>query len=89
MIKRIKWNDYKTIGNLELDFTNPNDGTVFSTIILAGENGTGKTTILETISLFLNRKSIKPFDYIANDGNPQSHIQHSEHNYYPDSVLTF
>lgn len=36
----------------------------YNTIILAGENGTGKTTILDTISEFLNLGAVPPFDYI-------------------------
>ena len=52
MITKIKWNNHEILGNLELDFTKA-DGSPYSTIILAGENGTGKTTILETLSTFL------------------------------------
>lgn len=44
MIRKIKWNDHAIWGNLELDFTKP-DGSVYNTIVLAGENGTGKTTM--------------------------------------------
>lgn len=64
MIRKIKWNDHAILGNLELDFTKP-DGSVYNTIVLAGENGTGKTTILETLSTFLNLGSIEPFEYIS------------------------
>lgn len=46
MIQRVKWNNHIVLGDLELDFTK-NDGSSYSTIVLAGENGTGKTTILE------------------------------------------
>lgn len=63
MITRLKWNNHEILGNLELNFTK-NDGTPYSTIILAGENGTGKTTILETLSTFLNLDSIEPFEFI-------------------------
>ena len=48
MIRKIKWNDHAILGNLELDFAKP-DGSVYNTIVLAGENGTGKTTILERL----------------------------------------
>ena len=41
MIKKIKWNNHPIIGNLELDFTKP-DGTPYNTIVIAGENGSGK-----------------------------------------------
>ena len=64
MIRKIKWDNHEILGNLELDFTK-SDGTICNTIILAGENGTGKTTILETLSTFLNRGSIEAFNYIS------------------------
>lgn len=64
MITKIKWKNYRSLGDLELDFTNPSDGTVFNTIVLAGENGSGKTTILDTLASFLNKQSIVPFEYI-------------------------
>lgn len=63
MITRIKWKNHNVLGNLELDFTN-HLGKPYNTIVLAGENGTGKTTILETLSTFLNLGSIEPFEYI-------------------------
>lgn len=63
-IKRVKWNNHPILGNLELDFTNPATGEPFDTVLFAGENGTGKTTILETISTFLNRGSFEPFEFI-------------------------
>lgn len=63
MIKNVKWNDHHVLDNLELDFSKP-DGTLYNTILLAGENGTGKTTILETLGAFLNLDSIEPFKYI-------------------------
>ena len=63
MITKIKWNNHEILGNLELDFTKA-DGSPYSTIILAGENGTVKTTILETLSTFLNLGSIEPFEFI-------------------------
>ncbi|OBR96833.1 hypothetical protein CLRAG_03420 [Clostridium ragsdalei P11] len=63
MIKNVKWNNHYVLDNLELDFSKP-DGTLYNTILLAGENGTGKTTILETLGAFLNLGSIEPFKYI-------------------------
>ena len=53
MITKLKWKDHPILGNLELNFTN-SSGKPYNTIVLAGENGTGKTTILETLSTFLN-----------------------------------
>ena len=63
MISKIKWKNHDILGNLELDFLDAY-GKPYNTIILAGENGTGKTTILETISTFLSLHSITPFEYI-------------------------
>lgn len=63
-IKKIKWNNHPILGNLELDFINATNGNPFDTILFAGENGTGKTTILESISTFLNRGSFEYFEFI-------------------------
>jgi energy-coupling factor transporter ATP-binding protein EcfA2 len=62
-IRKIKWLDHPILKNLEIDLSKSN-GETYDTIIFAGENGTGKTTILDTLSTFLNRGSIKYFDYI-------------------------
>lgn len=63
MITRIQYKNHIVLGNLYLDFQKP-DGTPYKTIVLAGENGCGKTTILQTLATFLNNGSILPFDYI-------------------------
>ena len=63
MIRKIKWNNQGVLKNLELDLTK-SDGSVYNTIVLAGENGTGKTTILETLSSYLNCDSMNTFEYI-------------------------
>ena len=63
MISKLKWKNFNALGNLELDFLK-SDETVYNTIVLAGENGTGKTTILDTLASYLNKNSIKPFEYI-------------------------
>ena len=44
MIKKIKWKEHPILGNLELDFCKK-DNICYNTIILAGENGTGKRCI--------------------------------------------
>ena len=61
MITYIKWHKYKVLQDLELKFYNSENNRIFNTIILAGENGTGKSTILDTISEFLNRGTFEPF----------------------------
>lgn len=63
-IRKIKWQNHSILGNLEIDLTNPTSGSPFDNIIFAGENGTGKTTILETISNFLNLGTFEHFEYI-------------------------
>lgn len=47
-LKKIRFQNNKILGNLELDFTD-NSGKVADTIILAGENGCGKTSLLDFI----------------------------------------
>lgn len=63
-IKKVKWLDHPILGNLEIDFTNAITGESFESILFAGENGTGKTTILETLSVFLNIGTFEYFEYI-------------------------
>ena len=61
-IAKIKWTEHPILGDLELDFTNK-EGVPYDTIIFAGENGTGKTTVLTSISDFLDGYPID-FEYI-------------------------
>lgn len=68
MIKKIKWSDPNVLGSLMLDFSKPN-GEIYNTIVIAGENGTGKTNILETLSTFLNLGSMEPFSEITYEIN--------------------
>ena len=63
-IRKVKWANHPILGNLELNFINPTTNKPYSTIVLAGENGTGKTTILETLNTFLSIGSFEPFDTI-------------------------
>lgn len=69
-IKSIKFKDHKILGKkLELDFCDK-DGNPADTIIIAGENGTGKTTILEEIEKILTYNFDKNVSYeIVNNGN--------------------
>lgn len=63
-ITRVKYKSHPILGDLELDFTNINDGSIYQNIVIVGENGTGKTSILFTISDFLNEGSFAYFDYL-------------------------
>jgi predicted ATPase len=59
-IRKIKWANHPVLGDLEIDLINPTTSQPSDTIIFAGENGTGKTSILESISSFLNSG---PFEF--------------------------
>lgn len=50
-IRKIQFIDHPILKNLELDFCGP-DGKAVDTIILAGENGTGKSAIIESLYHF-------------------------------------
>ena len=73
-IRKVKWTNHPILGNLELDFVNPVTNHPFSTIVFAGENGSGKTTILETLNTFLCIGSFKPFDMIEYEVNNELYI---------------
>lgn len=47
-IRKITFRDHPMLGNLTLDFCDEN-GKAVDTIIFAGENGSGKSTILNAI----------------------------------------
>lgn len=63
-IRKIKYKDHPVLKNLELDLVNPATDKPYNTIVLAGENGTGKTTILSTLNTFLCLHSFVPFEHI-------------------------
>jgi AAA15 family ATPase/GTPase len=63
-IRKIKYKDHPVLKNLELDLVNPATNKPYNTIVLAGENGSGKTTILSTLNTFLCLKSFTPFECI-------------------------
>lgn len=62
-IRKVKWQSHPVLGSLELDFTRP-DGTVYENIVLIGENGSGKTSVMESIGSFLNIGSFDEFEYL-------------------------
>lgn len=67
-IRKVKWHNHPVLGNLELDFTNP-AGTVYDNIVLIGENGSGKTSAMESIGSFLNIGSFDEFEYLEFEAN--------------------
>lgn len=44
----VSWDNHPILGNLQSNFSK-GDGTPYSTIVIAGENGTGKTSILDSL----------------------------------------
>lgn len=58
IITKIKFKNHPILRDLELDLKNPHTGQPYNTVILVGENGLGKTTILSDLSSFLNKYSI-------------------------------
>lgn len=84
MITNVKWKNHNILGNLELDFTK--NGKACNTIVIAGENGTGKTTILDTLATFLSGNTIIPFDYIKYTvENEEIEIYYDETVEFPDA----
>lgn len=62
-IKKVKWNNHPILGNLELDFADQN-GVPYRNVLLAGENGTGKTSILKSLNSFLNGQPLDDIEYL-------------------------
>lgn len=60
-LKRLEIRDLRGIDHLELDFPEPDDDGG-SVVVLAGENGCGKTTVLEAVLLVLGRIDLLPED---------------------------
>lgn len=57
-IKRVKFINHPVLGDLQLDFCK--NGRPVDTVIIAGENGVGKTAILESLYKITSRKSVLP-----------------------------
>ena len=55
-IRKLTIKNYKLFDNLELDFTDEN-GQTLDSIILAGINGSGKTSLLELLKAIFSRQS--------------------------------
>ena len=80
MIKKIRWRNYRSLKNLELDFKK-DDGSVYNTVVLAGDNGTGKTTILDSLAEFLNLGSFRQLDFLEYEINGETYIlSETKHN---------
>jgi ATPase subunit of ABC transporter with duplicated ATPase domains len=84
-IQKVKWKDHPILKDLMLGFIDGKSGQPFETITFAGENGTGKSTVLEEISSFLNKGSFAHFEYIEYivDGKVYKAIPTSDGNTLP------
>lgn len=60
-IRKLKIKNYKIFDDVEFDFTDA-EGKTLDTVVLAGVNGCGKTTVLEMISKFFNHDFTAEFD---------------------------
>ena len=68
-IRKVRYKDHPILGNLELDFVNHDTDQVYDNIIFVGENGTGKSTILETLNAFLCMEGNLSIDYLEYEIN--------------------
>lgn len=68
MIRRVCWKQDSSLSGLKLDFTKK-DGGIYNTIVLVGENGAGKTRILDSLSDFLNCKDSFDFESFEYESN--------------------
>ena len=58
-VRKITIRDFRGIDALELDFTD-SSGTPLELVVLAGGNGSGKTTVLEAVLLAIRRSDLVP-----------------------------
>ena len=54
-IRKIKFRDDVLLGSLELNFLNSSTDKPYENVVLVGENGVGKTTVLSLLKQFLAR----------------------------------
>lgn len=97
-IRKIKIENNKILGNIELDFTDKN-GNVINNILIAGENGTGKTYLLDLIYKFTNysvenekREEKRTFEIELENSEitrlkANSNNQHSFQDEFTDNIL--
>lgn len=55
-IRKITFREHSVLGNLSLDFCD-SDGNAVDTVIFAGENGTGKSTIMNALYMLIVREA--------------------------------
>lgn len=82
-IRKIVFWEHPVLGNLALDFCG-RDGKAADTILLAGENGSGKSTIINAVSEILNDTlyKISRIEWENEGGCHFVDIQHTKENIY-------
>lgn len=75
-IKRLSIRNFRCIGSLDLDFTDP-DGNPLDLVVLAGPNGCGKTSVLEAILIACGRKQLMA----ASAENPMNNVRIGAENF--------
>jgi len=69
-VARARLQRFKRFADFELDFRNRITGDIANTCLIIGDNGTGKTTVLQAIGLCLSMaasttKSVREFDWLG------------------------
>jgi len=67
-IKKVNFKNHKVLGDLSLDFCNLN-GDPVDTVIIAGENGTGKSNVLNALFSAVNFSSPSEMELVLNNQN--------------------
>ena len=63
LIAKVKWHNHPVLHDLELDFCN-SAGEPYDNIILAGENGSGKTSILVSLAGIIQGGPLSKIEYL-------------------------
>lgn len=82
-IKSIKFKNHPILKNLELDFCDTN-GNAVDTVIFAGENGTGKSTILNYLYSLTSERVTVESEVVLETQGKEYHIT-----YYYEAPLNF
>lgn len=72
MFLEFEWADHPVLHGLKLDLRKP-DGTPYRTIVIAGENGTGKTSILTSINDLMEGNPTPTLDHAIYERNGDSY----------------
>ena len=72
-LSQIEFTNHPILKNLKIDFTNPANGNIYANIIFVGENGCGKTTLLNELFNYDNSEYIVNREQNYNMCGPCSH----------------